>query len=134
MGIGINLLVIMTVVNVGLLFFGFDSGATTLYKFVSVDPDTGQVSQGTMLYDQLLTMIGISTGLAITTGAGFYLLGQAQYGIFASIVAWLMGFAFLPSGLLLSTELPLMVKAIIISALFMGYILSLVAFFRGADL
>ncbi len=134
MGNVATILIMMTILNVGLLFFGFDSGATTLFKFLNVDSETGQVNQAVDITGQLIAMLTINLGAGIAAGGLLFLAGQGQYAIFAGIVTWLLGFAFLPMTLLTRPEIPVMIKTLIIAPLFIMYILALVSFFRGNEL
>lgn len=134
MGSATNILIIMTVISVGLLFFGFDSGATTLFKFLNVNTATGEITEGTQLIAQLLALLSVTFATGIATALTLYAIGQGQYAIFGGIVTWLMTFAFLPLTILTRPEIPIMVKTIIGAPVVMLYILALIQFFRGAEL
>lgn len=134
MGFALNMLLILTVINIGLIFFGFNSGATTLFEFLSFDATTGELHAGQELSTELLTMLGINLGAGILAGGILYFMGQGQYAMFAGIVVWLLSFAIIPTSLFTNPDMPLMARTIIGGGLFIGYVLSLVAFFRGVDL
>lgn len=133
-GMAGNILFIMIIMNVGLLFFGFHSGLTMALGFISVDAGAGDVAVPENLSDQLAQILAINTGFSILAGIGLYISGLGQYSIFAGFMAWMLGFAFLPLSLFTVAGMPFMVKAILGVPLVAGFIVSLIGWFRGADM
>jgi hypothetical protein len=126
-----TIFLIFLTINIGMLFFGFESGGTYLGKLITGDYSTGTIATSpdleSNISNMLLGAIVLSTGAAITVGL---LIGR-ENGMYAGFVTFLLQFAFTPISIFTMVEIPILIKAVIGIPLVVGYIFALIGFFRG---
>lgn len=134
-GYATTMIIIMVTISVGLMFFGVDSGVTSIGKMITINQTSETITSGesadisgyinTMLLGAL-----ISGGLTVAT----YVLVGGQMAMYTLLLTFLFTFAFLPISILTMQDIPFMFRAIVGAPVVIGYIFALVGWFRGADL
>lgn len=130
-----NIMVIMVAISVGLMFFGVDSGATSVAKLIIVNQTSHTITSGeTADLSSYITTMLLATVISAGVGVAAYLLVGGQMAIYIFILSFLLSFAFMPVSILTMKDIPFMVRAIIGVPLFIGYVFALIGWFRGSDL
>jgi hypothetical protein len=131
MGASTNILIISLTISLALSLANPSSWGSPLASFiVTLNSETGEVSISGF-QSQIIALVSIAGAIGIFAGL---FKSDATYGLFATFLIFMIGFAVVPINFFVSNEIPFFVKTMVGIPLAFMYLLGLVGFFRGADL
>jgi len=118
---------------------GIPTGVSSILSFVGIDIDTGSTTTTSSLFDNIFGVAGILIGLGVGIAVGFITKAQPEnfiilplitgsFVFFAGAFISIINYSVATHALWVSS-----IITIVLGILSIGYIISLVEFFRGTD-